>query len=103
MKIKQLFALSVALLMAFPAFADNYPIVSPTVEYTDSTGVLIIKHNIARSFLRVNSYFHIFSNNLLINTCLDHLVLNLANLPTTCQIKQLLANRLLNSRKSCQI
>ena len=44
MKIKQLFALSVALLMAFPAFADNYPIVSPTVEYTDSTGVLIIKH-----------------------------------------------------------
>ena len=36
MKIKQLFALSVALLMAFPAFADNYPIVSPTVEYTDS-------------------------------------------------------------------
>ena len=44
MKIKQLFALSVALLMAFPAFADNYPIVSPTAEYTDSTGVLIIKH-----------------------------------------------------------
>lgn len=44
MKIKQLFALSVALFMAFPAFADDYPIVSPTVEYTDSTGLLIVKH-----------------------------------------------------------
>ena len=44
MKIKQLFALSLALFMAFPAFADEYPTASPTAEYTDSAGVLIIKH-----------------------------------------------------------
>lgn len=44
MKIKQLFALSVALFMAFPVFADDYPIVFPTAEYTDSTGALIVKH-----------------------------------------------------------
>ena len=40
MKIKQLFTLSVALFMAFPVFADDYPISHPTAEYTDSAGVV---------------------------------------------------------------
>ena len=40
MKIKQLFTLSVALFMAFPVFADDYPISRPTAEYTDSAGVV---------------------------------------------------------------
>lgn len=44
MKIKQLFALSAALFMAFPALADELPIVSPTAEYTDSLGQLKILH-----------------------------------------------------------
>ena len=40
MKIKQLFTLSVALFMAFPVFANDYPISHPTAEYTDSAGVV---------------------------------------------------------------
>lgn len=44
MKIKQIFALSAALLAAFPAFADEYPTAVPTAEYTDSAGVVQVKH-----------------------------------------------------------
>ena len=37
MKIKQIFALCVALFVAIPAFSDDYPSISPTATYTDSS------------------------------------------------------------------
>ena len=37
MKIKQIFALCVALFAAIPAFSDDYPTISPTATYIDSS------------------------------------------------------------------
>ena len=38
MKIKQILAFLAALLAAIPAFSDEYPTISPTATYTDSSG-----------------------------------------------------------------